>query len=1116
MKLKNCRFTSSIGKSAFPDALGKKIPSLLLSGLLMANVMGNISAQTVSLKTNKVSLIEALEAIRLKTNLDLIGDVNLLTNAHPVVLDVKNKELQLVLEELSKNQPVTLALKNNTIIVKKKPSLANNNYNDNNSVLLSSNRQETYTIVGTVTDEDNKPLQGVSVKLVNSDNWASTTSKEGTYSINVTKDAQLSFSMIGYESTVVAVNARKQLNVKLKKALKEIDETIVTAYSKFNKNTFSGAVNTITKSDIQKISSPNILAIIQSLDASFVLTENIAAGSNPNAVPESSMRGIGNITGASSNPLILLDGFQISMRELYDIDIERIQSINILKDATATALYGSRGANGVIQIETSLPKDGKLTIGYSILPTVNFVDLSSYNLMNASEKLAYEKLAGLYNYNNGVDHALNYYNQVQLDNQYNQKLRDVLEGVDTYWLKQPVRSTFQASHNLTIGGGANNVRYQISGNYADRKGTMKGSDRTTYGANFRLEYRLPNKFTFSNVATYTGVNGNNSPYGSFSNFTTMNPYWRIYDENNEFISRYEGDVYNPLFIGSLNNISSNKEQNIRNNTALEWRPTDTWLLNATASIGKIFNSRDNFLSPFHPQYLQETNLAKKGRYTLSKGENVEFESRLSARYNKVFNKHIVAAQLTGEMRSVSGTSRGFVVTGFSTDEFRDPSLAIQYEEGSRPTSTENRVRTIGSVASLDYSYDERYSTQMSMRLDASSLYGKNERYQYFPSIGARWNIHKEEFFKNIEKSFDRLSLRGSYGIASSGAFNSYQAISTYSFKGDYYYNTAIANLISYGNPDLKWQKNKQFNVGLDLEVLNRRIGFQLDYYNNMNDGMVISIDSPPSLGFSSFASNLGSVRNRGLEATLTAFIIQRGDFSIKSITMASQNKSKLLNLSPEYLEYLNLAANSSNVPVTKYIPGESLENIIAVRSLGIDPANGKEIFLTKDNQQTYIWNADDRVIVGEGAPKFRGTQNFDIFYKNFTLFISGQYSVGADVYNQTLLSKVENVDPKRNGDRRVLTGRWQNPGDITFFKDIADRSSTKATSRFIQNENYFNFTNVTLSYNDRRAWLKKYKIVALSYSISANNFARFSTIERERGTEYPFERSISGSLRVTF
>lgn len=1114
MKFKNCRFYLEKRKSTFPSLVNKKIPLLLMSGLLFSNVMGNIAAQTLSLKTNKISFVDALEKIRLKTNLDLVGDLNLLANTKPVTLNVKNKELNLVFKELSVNQPVELTLKNNTIIVKKKAI--------SNSVPLlrkpgvESVTQEFYLLVGTVTDEDNQPLQGVNVKLLRTENLSSTTSKEGTYSLNVSKDSELLFTMVGYQSLTVAINSRKQLNVKLKQVKKEIEETIVTAYSKFNKNTFSGAVNTITKQDIQKISSPNILTIIQSLDASFVLRENNAAGSNPNAVPESSMRGIGNITGASSNPLILLDGFQISMRELYDIDIERIQSIHILKDATATALYGSRGANGVIQIETSLPKDGKLTIGYSILPTANFVDLSSYNLMNASEKLAYEKLAGLYNYNNGVDHALNYYNQVQLDNEYNQKLRDVLEGVDTYWLKQPIQSTFQTSHNLTIGGGANNVRYQISGNYADRKGTMKGADRKNYGANFRLEYRLPNKFTFSNLAVYTGVEGNNSPYGSFSSFTTMNPYWRIIDENNEFISRYEGNVYNPLFVGSLNNVSANTEQNIRNNTSLEWRPTDTWLLNATASIAKIFNSRDNFISPFHPQYIDETNLAKKGRYTVSKGDNVEFEGRMSARYNKVYDKHIVAAQLTGELRSVTGTTRGFIVTGFSTDEFRDPSLAIQYAEGSRPSSTENRVRTIGSVASLDYSYDERYSTQMSLRLDASSLYGKNERYQYFPSIGARWNINKEKFFKNIEQSINRLSLRGSYGIASSGSFNSYQAISTYSFIGDYYYNTAVSNLISYGNPDLKWQKNKQFNAGLDVEVLDRRIGLQLDYYNNMNDGMVISVDSPPSLGFSNFASNLGSVRNRGLEATLTAFIIQKTDFSIKSITMVSRNKSKLLNLSPEYLDYLNLSANSSYVPVTKYIPGQSLENIIAVRSLGIDPANGKEIFLTKDNQQTYIWNADDRVIIGEGAPKFRGAQNFDIFYKNFTLFVSGQYSFGADVYNQTLLTKVENVNPNLNGDRRVLTGRWQRPGDVTFFKDIADRSQTRATSRFIQNENYFNFTNVTLSYNDRRNWLKKYKIVALSYSLSANNFARFSTIERERGTEYPFERSISGSLRITF
>ena len=1105
-------------KSNWLRSSRKIIAPLVFSCIVISQGMGGIFAQTVTLKERKSSLKEVLNKINKQTKLDLIGDMSALSGLQPVDIYVNNLEVSDVLKILSNLQPVNLTLHNKAIIVSKKEE---QKVETNSQIKVVNSRvtteQQQYSLVGTVTDENNNPLKGVTVQLVGSSNWASVTSDDGTYSVMVNGDSKVKFSMVGYQSVVIEVGQREHVSVKLKADETEIEETIVTAYSKFNRETFAGSANTITKKEIQNMSTPNILNIIQTLDASFVLTENIAAGSNPNAVPEASMRGVGNITGTSSNPLILLDGFQISMRELYDIDIERIQSIHILKDATATALYGSRGANGVIQIETVLPKDGKLTVSYSMMPTANFVDLSSYNLLNAKEKLEYEKLAGVYDLVPSGDHTFDYYNQVQLDNKYNEKLKDVMEGVDTYWLKKPVRHTLQTSHNLTIGGGANNVRYQLSGNYANRLGTMKGADRTTYGVNFRLEYRLPNAFTFSNQASYSASDGNNSPYGSFSDYTLMNPYLRIYDENGDFISRYEGDVYNPLFIASLRNVNNSVEQIVRNNTTLEWRPNDSWLLNATASIEKTFNSSDVFVSPYHPRFLDEEELDKKGSYTQGNGEGLNYEGRLSARYNQIVGKHIFAGQLTGELRSQNSLFRNYTVTGFSTDAFIDPSLAIQYQEGTRPTSREANIRSLGLVGSFDYNYDQRYAAQMSLRLDASSLYGKNERYQYFPSFGARWNLHNEPYLENILGDFTRFSLRATYGVSSNQNFNSYQALNTYQYKGEYYYNTAASNLKAYGNRDLKWQSSRQTNIGLELEFLNRRLGLEFDYYNKMDDGMVIDVLTPPSLGFNSYLSNLGAVRNRGVEGTLTAFLVQKMDFTIKLQTRAALNRSKLLNLSEQYLNHLNTEANSATtVPITKYIEGEAIENIVGVRSLGIDPANGKEIFLNKEGKQTYIWDANDMVVIGNQAPKIRGNQTIDIFYKNFSLFIAAEYSFGKDVYNQTLVSKVEGVDPLKNVDRRVLDDRWQNPGDLTFYKDIKDLTVPRISSRFIQTENFLNLTNVTLRYNDRREWIKKYNIVDLSYSISLNNFGRFSNVEMERGTTYPFERSITGSLRVTF
>lgn len=1101
-----CRIFKSIGR--------KQLLALLTALLFAFPSHGGLFAQNITLHERNASLQKVLEGIKKQSGLDFLGDMSVFKSARNVSIRVDNAPIDVVLEQLSKGQNFDLYLSDGTILLKPKNAAS---ITGRARVGDIQQQNQQYSLTGTVTDQNGKGLEGVTVRVVGSGNWASVSGSTGSFTIIVNKDDKLRFSMIGYHPVTIDVNGRQQLQAVLSEVQEALEETIVTAYSTFNRETYTGNATIIRKEDIQKMSTPNILTIIQTLDASFVLTENIAAGSNPNTVPEASMRGVGNITGASSNPLILLDGFPISMRELYDIDIERIESIHVLKDATATALYGSRGANGVIQVETSLPKEGKLAISYSMMPTANFVDLSSYNLLNAREKLEYEKLAGLYTLVPSGDHMFDYNNQVLLDNSYYQKMKDIEEGVDTYWLKQPIRNTLQTSHNLTIGGGANDVRYQLSASYADRMGTMKGSDRTTYGATFRLEYRLPNKFTFSNLASYSGSSGNNSPYGSFSTFTQLNPYWRVFDENGAYITRYENDVYNPLFLGTLNSKNNSKAQIIRNNLSLEWRPTQAWLLNASGSIEKTFNNSDIFVSPYHPQFMDVTELADRGRYTQGNSEAFNYEGRVSARYNRIIDRHIIAAQATGELRSVNQLGRSYVVTGFSTDAFIDPSLAIQYLEGSTPASTEENTRSLGMVGSVDYSYDQRYAMQASLRLDASSLYGKNERYQYFPSIGLRWNIHNEQFMQGIQEHFNRFSLRATYGVSSNQNFSSYQAISTYTYAGNYYYNTAVSNLRAYGNENLKWQNSKQLNLGAELEFLDRRLGVNVDYYNKMDDGMVISADTPPSLGFTNFLTNLGAVRNRGVEAELTVMPIRRQDFSVRIKLQAVRNKSALLNITDDYLDYLNIAANSAvYAPVTKYLVGESIHNLMAVRSLGIDPANGKEVFLTKDGQQTYMWDANDRVVVSDGEPTLRGNPSLDIFYKNFSLFVATTYSVGKGIYNSTLVNKVEGANPRQNVDKRVLEDRWHEPGDVTFYKDIKDRTTPMLSTRFLQKESFFNLSNITLRYNDRRDWIKKYKIVDLSYSISVNDLARFSNVERERGTTYPFEKSISGSLRVTF
>lgn len=1109
-------FIQGIRRNGYPAL--KTLRIMKITVFLMIAICMQVSAegysQKITISEKNTPLQKVFKEIEKQSGYVFWYESSLIASSSKVNVFVKNAELKDVLELCFANLPVAYSILGKTIVLKEKliPGVVESDYQSTELTI------PPISINGKVIDsETDVPLAGASILVKGTKNGAST-NEDGVFNLhNVSENSILVISFTGYLPREIKVIKSAMLLIKMERLQRQIDDIIVTAYSTFKKETFTGTATTITKSDIQKIGTPNIFSIIQSLDASFVVTDNIQLGSNPNAVPEASIRGKNSITGTTSNPLVILNGFEISMRELYDIEIERIESINILKDATATALYGSRGANGVIQVETSLPKNGRLSVSYSLNPTVNFVDLSSYNLLNAREKLEYEKQAGLYTYKKTGDAPWDAWNQGQLDIAYYDKFKNVSEGVNTYWLSQPTQSVLQTNHNLTIGGGANNVRYQLTGNYADRQGTMKGAKRESYGASFRLEYRKPNKFTFANEASYSGATGSNSPYGSFSTYTQMNPYLRIFDEDGNYITRYENDVYNPLYVASLKNLSTNTNHIVRNNLSLDWFVNQDWRINGSFSLEKNFGGSDNFKSPYHPDYLDVTDLGKRGEYNLARSEALNYEGRISARYNRVINKNIIAGQVTSELKSVFNTNRGYTVTGFSTDAFIDPSLAIRFAEGSVPNTSERNIKSIGAVTALDYSYDLRYAAQVSLRLDGSSLFGEKERYQYFPAYGLRWNIDNESFFKGLKGTINRLSLRGTYGISSSQDFSSYQAISTYRYAGQYYYNTAVSNLVAYGNENLQWQKSKQLNLGFDIEGFRKRFGLTFNVYNKMNDGMVISVDGPPSLGFANYYTNIGSVKNTGFDVTFTALFVDRKNFTIKSTTTADRNTSKLLNLSPEYIENLNqLAIANKTVPLSQYIVGESIDGIVGVRSLGIDPANGKELFFTKDNKRTYIWDAADKVMLGNSAPKLRGNQLFDIFYKDFTLFIATRYSFGGDIYNSTLVNRVEGIDPRKNVDSRVFEDRWKTPGDVSFYRDIKELTTPNISSRFIQTENYFTVSNISLRYNDRREWLKKFKIVSLSYQIAVTDIARISNVEYERGTAYPFEKSITGSLRITF
>lgn len=1098
-------------------------PLLVLVFLFCAPMSG--SAQNITLKRAKTPLSELLNVISRQSGMDLMGDRNLLKKLPVVTVDFQGEPLVDVLAQLSSNQPFLLELKNKTIIVQEKP-------NAGKSFLHAPTKgSQEFWLKGKIVDPQGNALSGVTLKLVGSKN-NTVSDEQGHYALLVKPNSQLMVTMLGFQPLTVVVGTANVLDLTLLPRATDIDEVVATGYSNVRKENFTGAATIIKRKDIEKFNSNNIFSVIQALDPSFKVDEGVDIGSNPNALPQINIRGVSSVGEYAVNaPLVIIDGFESSLQTLYDIDVNRVESVAILKDASSTSLYGSRGGNGVIVIETRMPKDGKYTITYEAKPSISLVDLSDYNLMNAGEKLRYESLAGIYS-QKGTDVAWDHIYQEQLNNLYTRHQQNVLEGVDTYWIKQPVRNTFSVNNSLRMEGGGNDVRYSLEGNYNDFKGVMKGSGRVRAGAGFNLIYRIPNVFTFRNIASYNYAKEYNSPYGNFSDYTQLNPYERMYDDLGNPIIRFS-DIgmyefgpaqYNPLYNATLGFRDDNRQHQLSNNLSLEWLINSSFTLRGRGSIARTMSNADVYKSPFNTSFINETDPNKKGSYLLSERSETNYEGRLDFQYATTIGKHQVTSNIIGELRSGNVYGNSHLLTGFVDDRFQSPQMALQYAHNSLPISISKPTRSLGFVGSAYYSYNNTYNLSGTFRSDGSSIYGRENRFGHFWSVGASYNVHNEKWFDS--KRFNRFRLFANLGTNSTESFNANMVNTYYKFvASDLYYNQYAAIYSGQGNNKLRWPELSQLSLGLDVSAFADLINVTASYYAKTTDRMISPITVAPSFGFAenTYFQNLGKTSNKGFEVNANVRLMQdmTKDMSWYISVGLVQNRSKLLEISNELRELnesLVAKDDEGNVikPTNYYEEGQSLTNIYAVPSLGIDPATGRELFLNRNGDVSYTWSANNQEVVGNKEPTLFGNLSTAFNYKGFSLQVIGNYSIGGDIYNQTLMDKIENNSPYHNGDKRLLEGRWQNPGDQVMYKAVNDLTFTQVTSRFVQKESFLRVSAININYNFPQELIRKYKLERLKLNFSANDMFRLSTVRMERGVSYPYARSFNFGLMLQF
>ena len=1004
-------------------------------------------------------------------------------------------------------------------------------------------------VTGIVIDEESVPVAGAGVVLKGTTIGVSTEA-DGTFRLEMESPGPefvLEFSFIGMKPREVKVkprDGRADLEVVLEMDQNELDQVVVTGIFNRRKESYTGSAVTMKGEDIKKVSTTNIAKAISVIDPSFRVMDNFEMGSDPNRLPDMRMRGTSTLPGGSSGsgdlvslqgeydtypnqPLLMLDGFEIDVQTMADLDPDRIASITILKDASATAIYGSKASNGVIVIETLAPRPGAINVTYSGSVRVEIPDLSSYNLMNSEEKILVEKLAGLYPENDLASLR-----------DYESRLREVRRGVDTYWLSQPLRTAVQHRHAVTLEGGSQALRYKLYAGLNETPGVMKGSKRSTQTASLDLSYRL-SKFQLKNSVTVDNAVGTDSPYGSFSQYAMLNPYLRPYDEDgnvNKVMQTWNmlysgsGNTYeiaNPMYNATFHSLDRTTSLTIRELFKLEYRPADAWILQANVSLSKGISKDEVFRPGYHTAFNNVTDPTLKGDFSRAQSESFNYAIDFTAMYNKVFReKHYVTANLRYSVDQNQSETYGALVTGFPNDTMDHILFGQKYSENM--TGSENTSRSIGGVLTAGYSYMYRYSFDATIRVDGSSQFGRDNRFAPFWSAGFKWDITNEPFMKSVEW-MDDLVFATSYGITGTQGFAPYQSRQVYSYSDlmQYYLSSDATGieLVALGNDKLKWQQTATWNTRLELSLLKGRITARAEYYIKNTENSLAQITLAPSLGFSSYPANMGTLQNQGVELNI-AFIPYRNEAKEAYWVISangSHNRNKLTRISEALSRMNELNASTESIsPLPRYVEGQSTTAIWAVRSLGIDPSTGDEILLKRDGSVTSEYDPVDAVICGDTEPKWQGNVNTSFNYMGFGINLGFTYRFGGQMYNSTLVQKVENADLRYNADRRVLQLRWQNPGDVAQYKRLtnsANGSNTQQTSRFVMNENIFQMSSLSLTYrmdNNEYPFLRRLHISSMRWSFNMEDIFYLSSIKRERGTDYPFSRQFALSLNLVF
>lgn len=1081
---------------------------------LSASVYSQEARVTVHLQD--ASFEDVVKVLENSTNFTFLYRDHQVAQIKNLNLQYTEADIKVILDACLKGSGLTYRLVDNTIVIQPVYTAVTDSI-------------AKITVKGVVKDEKGEILPGVTIR-VKGTTIGFVTNAKGEFDFDLPKrdNLVLIFSFVGFQRQEVQVkNEMKPLTIVMKEDVQSVDEVVITGIFNKPKESFTGAVTAVSKEELRAKYSRNLLQTLSNIDPSFRIIQNNDAGSNPNHLPEIQLRGastlssvedLQNANRASLNyPLFILDGFEVDLERVMDLNDNEVENITILKDASATSLYGSRGANGVIVITTTRPSAGKLRVSYNGQVKIEVPDLSSYNLATATEKLEFERKNGVWDNEN--------YQMLY------EELKAAIDKGENYdWLSVPVRTGIGQTHRLSFMGGSDDWRFRFDLSYDSTVGVMKGSDRNNFNGTLEVDY-MTDKWTVMQSLSVGLNTSEDSPYGSFSDYARMNRYWNPYDENGNAMDYYyhplnSNPIDNPLYNWSVGCWNDSEYTSLRSNTSIRYTIKPGFQLAGSVGLSRQISRKDNFTPPSHKWYIAKE-LEQKGRYDRTDKTTDRWQAGLTMNYANTFKeKHMLTVNLNGEIQEDVDENVRWAATGFLTDKIDNIGMSLGYPDSWGTSGEETTTRRISLRGSVNYYYDMRYFFDISYSTDGSSSFGSESRWGAFWSVGGGWNIYNESFIKERLGWISDFRVRYSYGVSGNMGFSPADAMTVYRQNTNETYLAGVGvDMVSFANPHLKWQNTYQHNTGFDLGFFSNRLTFQFNYYNKLTDNAVQRINLPISHGFEYYMGNIGKIRNEGYELNVTVYPIRNTSKNINwSITgRFSRQINTIVKLSEGFKESVKYDVKTMNgaQEYYRYIEGHSMDAIYGLRSVGIDPLSGYRMFLDKNNDITFTQSSNDLVFLGDRQPKVSGNVNTSFSYKGISVNIGFNVKWGGYQVNFTEMTKGENLYLLYNIDKRALTQGWEKPGDKSRYKAYnvnSDAASqyTYPCDMFVHKDNIFSCSNINVSYVIPRKWCQKMGMETLTVSAYLSDIFYLSTIKRERGTDYPFSINPNFSISCSF